>query len=183
MVDFAVSVLDLIDTRLTDDQRDWIIQSMQRRLRQGLAERERFIAKAKAGDELAHAILMAEFDEYTEAHLLPPHSLVEYERWARKHGPPRRRRGARQWWEDVRRDIGICFVIALVCEQFGLHPTRNAGTIGMRECGASIGRLALRRRFRIKLTESRLREMWGLYGDGIRIAMAARRVRDLLGGD
>jgi hypothetical protein len=88
MIQYAVDLIDIMGTRLTEPALDWIVKNMRQRLRDGLAEREKFIDRAKAGDVLAHAILMAEFDEYTEEHCLPPHSLVEYDRWMKKHGAP-----------------------------------------------------------------------------------------------
>src|SRR5262245_50543973 len=147
MIAFAYDLIDHIHHKLIAKASDFYIKTMRERLREGLSEREKVIAAAKDGDGLAHAVLMAEFDEWNEHHHLPPISLINYERWVRDHGAPRRRRGGK-WWTDEQRNIGLSLVIALVGEKGNLEATRNDASKGRVESACSIVRVALKRRDR-----------------------------------
>jgi hypothetical protein len=175
MICFAYELIDRVHHKLTTSTRDFFIKTMWQRLRQGLSEREKVIAAAKDGDELAHAVLIAEYDEWQEHHQLPPISLINYGRWAREHGAPSQGRG-NKWWTDEQRNIGISLLIALVAERFHLEATRNDASKGRVESGCSIVRVALKRRDRsLAMSEVRLNRIWSMYGEAAIAAIAAWR--------
>jgi len=174
MIAFAYDLIDTVHQKLITDATDFYTKTMRKRLREGLSEREQVIAAAMNGDDLAHMCLMAEYDEWSEHHQLPPISLINYERWVREHRPKRTR--GLKWWADEQRNIGLAIVTALTGERFQLMATRNEASKGKVESACSIMQVALRRRDRsLAMSEKRLNWIWDKYGEAAVLAIAAYR--------
>jgi hypothetical protein len=85
----------------------------------------------------------------------------------------KRGRGAQEWYQDLRRNIGFTYVIAVVGQRFQLAATRNDASKGLRDCASSIVADASKRRHGLKISESRLEEIWTLYGDDVLAMISA----------
>lgn len=171
MIAQAMAAVERVAHFLDGSARDYLAAGLRERLRRGLTDRQRVIDAALAGDDLSHDILMAEFDEMLDQNVLPPASLREYARQRDKH--PKRGRG-RVWYDDWRRNWAFCVLVAHMCLQFNLAPTRNRATEG--PCGASVVTIALQRRGFKRVSESRLTNLWGQLGDAAIELIALWRV-------
>jgi hypothetical protein len=170
MIQSAVQRIERIEHELSGVAGEYIARSLRDRLRRGLTDRQKVIDEALGGDLLSHDVLMAEFDEMIDQGVMPPASLRVYAQQREKH--PKRGRG-RVWHDGWRRTYGFTLLIVDICLKFDLNPTRNAASEG--PCGASVLSTALRRKGFKGVSESRLKNLWGLPGDATIFAIALRR--------
>jgi hypothetical protein len=167
----AVPLVERVQHMLAGSAGEWIATEMRKRLRAGLSERDMVIAAAYAGDALAHEVLMGEFHELLDEGEMPPASLREYARKTELHS---KRGKGRVWWDDWRRNYAAVTLMAAIGLEFpGLEATRNKTT--EKPCCASIASAALRCRG-IKMSESRLTNLWGQLGEFTIAMVAAWRV-------
>jgi hypothetical protein len=112
------------------------------------------VASARAGDELAHTALMAEFDDLVHNLRPVPGALNEYglNRDAQWKPQPHRPKS----WHATRRELGIVAAVFLVSGSRGLALTRSAASSA--PCGASVVSAALRRRG-IKVSEKTINNL------------------------
>jgi hypothetical protein len=167
-------------------EKEYSAEWLETKLRKGLREGALMltIQAVKAADtekdEIADAALRQVYAEMvggTLAERGPGHLQIwAYGQRAVLRKPHQRGRG-RQWYDDWRRNLGICFLAALACRQFNLFPTRNraARRANRKPSGISIIVAALARNG-IHLDESSVQEnIWfGLPGELARRAMAER---------
>jgi hypothetical protein len=119
---------------------------------------ERLIARAKAGDEVAHKVLCSIASRFIAGDCAMPASLGRYAAEVlgrQSQGAPRRRRGRDPYGNHVR-DFHITSAVLNVA-RLGLKPTRNRAT--EKESACSIVRGALEK-LGVHLSEAAVEKIW-----------------------
>jgi hypothetical protein len=127
------------------------------------------IKAAEDGDRLAHDALMRAYENQRNQHIEPTKLVEVYYLTHAKSGPPKRQRGRPATIGgtaivNLRRDIGVCLMVALCYPATGRKPTRNEATEGA--SGASIVSAILRRK-RVKISEDRINHIYGRWGAAV----------------
>jgi hypothetical protein len=148
-----------------DEVRAKLESLLRERLRSGRTDRKKVIDAAKAGCRLSHEILMAEFHDMLDVHMLPPANLCAY---AADADQVKFKRG-KPWYDDFVRNIGFCTLIPLIAREFALNPTRNREQRRARQPSACSALKAALARNKINIEEATLNNLWsGLYGQLVR---------------
>ena len=147
--DEIADIIDTLTAKLNEAGAwNFLVEKLREYLRRDYANCAEVVVSARAGDELAHTALMAEF--YVLVHNLRPvpGALNEYgiNPAAQWKPPPHRPKS----WDATRRELGIVAAVFLVSGSRGLALTRSAAS--SEQCGASVVAAALRRRG-IKVSE------------------------------
>jgi hypothetical protein len=161
-------------------------EQLETELRKGLREGRltltiKAVEAADKGDEIADAALRIVYAEMAGGTLQergPGHLQV----WAYGQRavlrPPHKRPRGRRWYDEWCRNIGICVLVALACQQFGVRPTRNRAARRANKGGASGVSLVVAGlgRNKIHLDEGSVQEnLWfGLPGELVRGVLASR---------
>jgi hypothetical protein len=124
----------LIRDRLTKDfSREWLERTLRQALRGvGVTEPERLTIAIKAveaaeqGDEIADLALREVAGELMErpTGLAGDGQILAYLQRAARRDLHKSRRGG-HWASNWYRDVAVCILVHLVCEEFGVLPTRN----------------------------------------------------------
>lgn len=128
-------------------------------------------AAERDGDWLADQVLRQTYAEMDTNHEPMSDQLRGFGQRAVLRPPVERKQG-RTWYDNWTRDIGICTLIQVTCNDFGVHPTRSRS--GRRErvhSGCSMVKQALERH-RIHIEERTIQdEIWlGITGALVRAA-------------
>jgi hypothetical protein len=166
-------VTDLIDTILiprarlimsSEFNKDKLEVAVQQTLWNGDLDFARQTAeRANAGDGLCHAALLCVAARLSRE--TPPEQpgyifVRNYgeQLWLHPHRTPHKRRSGRPWTDNLMRDFEVCLIVALVCRDLGMNPTRNEAT--RTPSGISLVVTALKRH-RIHLSETHVRKkLW-----------------------
>jgi hypothetical protein len=165
----------IVQERMTAPaSREWLEAMLRQYLRQGLIETLRVVEAANSGDEIADAALRRVYAEMTDAGIEPPTTLKAYGINAVLRGPVTRKPGRNSWFDNWRRDIGICVLVYLTMQHFGLRPTRNRAQRRRDEPSASSIVAVALGRARMNVAEKRVENLWGS-GLGAQITAYALR--------
>ena len=168
-----------------EDSREWLETELRRRLREGdLNITIKAVESAdKNGDDIADLALRdvgAELQTplLEKRNLLPAHlQVIAYLQRVATRAPHKRKRGRYDWSNYWVRNLLICFLVVLACQQFGLRPTRGRDSRRANRwpSGISVIVAALARN-KIRVKERNVQdEIWpGLPGELTRRAIAER---------
>ena len=182
----AILVAVIHNTLSKEYSREWLETELRKGLREGrLALTIKAVEAADNGDEIADGALrevgaelqmpLLQGRELAPAHL----QVIAYLQRAALRAPFKRGRG-KVWYDDWVRNLKICFIVLLICAEFGVPPTRNRHSrrSDQRPSGISLTTAALARNG-IHLDEGTVqRKIWfGLAGELARQAVAERPIK------
>ena len=155
------------ESYLKTNSDQWLEQNAPTKLRGDVDRQLQVIEAAEAGDHVAHNSLVKMYWSMVNAGETPPMFVASYVGRANLRPLPRRPRGKHTPRQYLHRDQTLMALIVLACLRFNLQPTLNRETKRAgHPCGASLVARAVRRRG-IKISESRLANMW-TQGGGVR---------------
>jgi hypothetical protein len=158
-----------------ESSREWLATQLRERLRRGefLITVKAIKAAEHQGDDLADSVCRLTYAEMANAHELMSDQLRAFGERAVLRPSVERGRGRHQWYDNWRRDSGICTLIKVACAEFGLDATRNrAARRAGHPCGTSVVTAALARNG-MHLSEQTVHNIWtGYMGELVRAAAA-----------
>jgi hypothetical protein len=186
MVDIVFQWTSVVEARMRQEaSREWLESTLRDFLRRGLIETLKVIEAADAGDGIADAALRRVFVEMLDRGEMPPAALRAYGEKAALVPPVSMRSAGRNaWYDNWRRDIGICVLMYMTVNRFGLSPNRNRKfrRSDHHPSAASVVAAALGRlRPPMNVDEKRVGDIWGdLKGEITRYVFENRTVYDFV---
>ena len=170
-VDWLEQAAILGESYLKTNTDQWLEENAPTKLRGDVDRQLQVIEAAEGGDHVAHNSLVKMYWSMVNAGETPPLFVASYVGRANLRPLPRRPRGKHTPHQHLHRDQTLMALIVLACLRFSLQPTLNRETkCAGHPCGAGLVARAVRRRG-IKISESRLANMW-TEGGGVRGVIA-----------